>query len=92
MSAVIDRRVFIGVAATMPFVTPSAQVDVCDGSSAQTACRYLGATDDGKSFCHKNVPNDRKIIDEEVADYLQSGRTIVNVPIPLGDNCPGKTL
>jgi len=49
-------------------------------------CRYLGEKD-GQDWCHKLVPEERAVIDEEVKAALSCDFDYTK--LPLGDNCPG---
>lgn len=70
---------------------------VCMLNGSGQQCRYLDEdVDDNGNYvyvCKKLVNSDRKIIDDEINEFLddmkRSGQDPMTQGVPLGDNCSG---
>ena len=68
-------------------------VDVCLCYFAKEQCRYLDSGDDGKYYCLKQSPSDKKTVDrklkETLEEYIKDGGDINDLELPIGNNCKG---
>ena len=72
-------------------------IDICMINSPSACCRYLDEDQDetGKivHLCKKKMINEKKIIDEEIQEFLdkcaEDGIDPKSKRIALGDNCQG---
>jgi hypothetical protein len=84
----MERRTFLLTGAALVIPRPSMDEAICKADGGSSVCRYFDNNPDGQIRCLKLSPSHRKIIDEEVADYIACGGDLSMVP--FGDNCEGR--
>lgn len=74
-------------------LTPLHVTNICLVWTGHKTCRYHTTGDDGKNYCLKKTPAEKKRIDKEVAALYkqakENGQKIRDFGRAIGDNCDG---